>query len=215
MVARGNSDDKAIQETKHTIISAAQRLFMTYGYRSVSTRQIADSCGLTQPALYHHFQNKQTIYIEVVKSMMERTETALLRIYKRYNCLEERLEQVTYYMLMNHHEDLTQMFHDVRHEMDANNQILIRQWWMKSYLDPVILMLSEEKENGTLKELESLSTNETEMAYFILDMIKSSFQLSVKQHLNPTEKKKEAQRKAALVVKIFLDGISKGVEKER
>ncbi len=207
MVIKGNSNDKTNQETKQIIISAAQRLFMTYGYRSVSTRQIADSCGLTQPALYHHFRNKQMIYIEVVRSMMERTETALLRVYKRYTTLFERLEQVTYYMLMNHHEDLTQMFHDLQHEMDMETQILIRKWWIKSYLDPVVMMIEDGKKEGSLKELEQLGTNETEIAYFLLDMIKSSFQLSVEKYNNPLEKQKEAQRKATLVTNIFIGGL--------
>ena len=35
---------------------------MAHGYRAVSTRQVAEAVGLTQPALYHHFATQADLY---------------------------------------------------------------------------------------------------------------------------------------------------------
>jgi len=54
--SKNSSDDRA--ETRKVVLQAARRLFLEFGFHAVSTRQIAEACGLTQPALYHHFANK-------------------------------------------------------------------------------------------------------------------------------------------------------------
>ena len=56
---------------------------MEHGFRAVSTRQIADGCGLTQPALYHHFSDKQDLYVAVMKESLSETQAALERIVRR------------------------------------------------------------------------------------------------------------------------------------
>ncbi|UFT99223.1 TetR/AcrR family transcriptional regulator [Radiobacillus kanasensis] len=202
--------DKATHITKQNIIEIANRLFMTYGYRAVSTRQIADACGLTQPALYHHFKNKQKIYLEVIKATMQRTDLAVKRIVNRTNTIQSRVEQLSYYMLMNHEDDLTQMFHDVRHEMDADTQEQIREWWLNSYLNPVIIILKEAEANNEIQPLQTVQTNEVEMAYLLLDLIKSSFPNGEKR-LDDSDKQQEAQRKSKLISYLFLHGIGKAL----
>src|SRR5690349_3359337 len=49
------------EETAKLILQAARQLFMAHGYRAVSTRQVAEAVGLTQPALYHHFATKEEL----------------------------------------------------------------------------------------------------------------------------------------------------------
>ncbi|MFK2825212.1 TetR/AcrR family transcriptional regulator [Bacillus sp. B190/17] len=205
---RSNEHDCSIQETKQMIIHTAQKLFMTYGYRSVSTRQIAETCGVTQPALYHHFQNKKTIYIEVVKSIMQRTKADLYHIKNHYSTFKDRLYQIAYYMLMNHQEDLTQMFHDLQHEMDEDTQILIREWWLDSYLNPVVFIIEEAVHKEQIRDLTAIGSNIMEIALFILDLMKSFLQSPAHRQLNDSKRREEAERKAKLIVTIFLEGIS-------
>lgn len=70
---------------------------MELGYRKVSTRMIAEHCGITQPALYHHFKNKQDIYKEVINASIKQTEQALLNITKKFENLQECLYQIAIY----------------------------------------------------------------------------------------------------------------------
>lgn len=57
---------------KEDIIDYATTLFMEQGYLATSTRQIAKGLGITQPAIYHHFQNKEDIYIQVLQKFTKK-----------------------------------------------------------------------------------------------------------------------------------------------
>ena len=49
------------------ILDVAEGLFTEHGYQSVSIRQIAQACGLTNAALYYHFDSKEALYKEVLE----------------------------------------------------------------------------------------------------------------------------------------------------
>ncbi|HIE07712.1 MAG TPA: TetR/AcrR family transcriptional regulator [Desulfarculaceae bacterium] len=65
------STDK--QHTKEEILAATIPLFAEKGYAGVSMREIARTVGLKAASLYHHFPNKQTLYIE-----------AMIQTYSKY-----------------------------------------------------------------------------------------------------------------------------------
>ncbi|ETI69604.1 TetR/AcrR family transcriptional regulator [Neobacillus vireti] len=205
---RSNQNDYTTQETKQLIIHTSQKLFMTFGYRSVTTRQIAEACDVTQPALYYHFQNKQMIYIEVVRSIMDRTRTALQDINEHYSSFRDRLFQISLYMFTNHPEDLSQMFHDIQHELKEENQQIIRKWWLDSYLHPVVAMIEDAVKYMEIRELDTLDSSVMEMAFFILDLMKSFLQTSIYKISSEAERKKEAERKSNLIVTIIIEGLS-------
>ena len=50
---------------------------MTNGYKQTSTREIANRCGITQPNLYHHFANKQVIYLAVIESLTDQVKIGM------------------------------------------------------------------------------------------------------------------------------------------
>lgn len=52
---------------KERILKEAERLFTEQGYQSVSIRSIAEACGVTNAALYYHFDDKSSLFAEVMK----------------------------------------------------------------------------------------------------------------------------------------------------
>lgn len=57
---------------KAKVIEAAQASFLRYGYRRVTMGDIASAAGLSRPALYLHFCNKETIFEAVLRAFMAR-----------------------------------------------------------------------------------------------------------------------------------------------
>ena len=55
--------------TKQKILKAATALFSEYGYKGTSVRKIATEIGIKQSALYNHFENKESIFLEVSKDI--------------------------------------------------------------------------------------------------------------------------------------------------
>jgi AcrR family transcriptional regulator len=59
-------------DRKSQIITEATRLFSEDGYDKVTIKQLAFSCGITEPALYRHFPSKEAIYENVLEGIEKR-----------------------------------------------------------------------------------------------------------------------------------------------
>ncbi len=53
-------------DTRALVLSNAIALFAESGYAGVSMRDIAQSLNISASALYHHFPDKQALYLEAV-----------------------------------------------------------------------------------------------------------------------------------------------------
>jgi len=58
--------------SREKILEAANRAFAEHGYRGASLAAIADSVGLSQPGLLHHFPSKEELLWEVLRLRHER-----------------------------------------------------------------------------------------------------------------------------------------------
>lgn len=62
-----------ILDRKKQILNEARTLFARLGFKKCTTEDIARACGLTKAAIYHYYENKESIFTEVIKN-----ETSLL-----------------------------------------------------------------------------------------------------------------------------------------
>ncbi|MCB0172406.1 MAG: TetR/AcrR family transcriptional regulator [Anaerolineae bacterium] len=67
-------------DTKQQIISVAFELFINNGYERTSLTDIAKQIGITKPAIYYHFENKETLFLAVVNSFLTELEKSSLAI---------------------------------------------------------------------------------------------------------------------------------------
>ncbi len=54
-------------KTKDAIVLESLRLFLQEGYESASISKLAQQCHVTKGAVYHHFENKDDIFLHAVK----------------------------------------------------------------------------------------------------------------------------------------------------
>jgi len=57
--------------TKENIIKTALELFLRKGYEKTSLNDIAGEVGITKPAIYHHFKNKDQLFHQVLTLFFE------------------------------------------------------------------------------------------------------------------------------------------------
>jgi len=197
------------QDTYQLIMRISYRLFMELGYRKVSTRMIAEQCGISQPALYHHFKNKQQIYMEVIFNSIQQTENALLKVIEKYDSLEDRLLQIAIFFMTNYQEDLMQMFHDLQHEMPEDVQKQLKTHWQSGFLQPVVGILENGVKKNEIAPFESVNSNSFEIALIFLQYIQTVIQPSSMKTLTDSQQEQLVSRKAQLIVHLFLHGIAK------
>lgn len=62
-MAKRTSEQAA--ETREAILAAARKLFAEHGYAGASIALIVEAAGVTKGALFHHFESKEAVFIEV------------------------------------------------------------------------------------------------------------------------------------------------------
>lgn len=61
---------------RERLLEAAVRLFAAKGYDATSVRDIVRAAGVTAPALYHHFGNKEGLFLAILRAGRSRVEAA-------------------------------------------------------------------------------------------------------------------------------------------
>ncbi len=80
-------------DTRQKILDAARDMFVRKGYEATTMRAIADRIEYTPTAIYHHFQNKEALLVELCAADFRTLSAALLRIDKVADPVQ-RLERI-------------------------------------------------------------------------------------------------------------------------
>jgi AcrR family transcriptional regulator len=79
--------------SRERILDSAAKVFGQYGYRLASMELVAQECGLTRQALYHHFDSKEALFRAVVEAVqmgaLEAERAAALREERAGNGLAD------------------------------------------------------------------------------------------------------------------------------
>ena len=67
-------------ETYDKILSTARRLFVQQGYTATSMRQVAETAGIGKATIYHHFPDKQSIVMALLRHNITRMDETLQRV---------------------------------------------------------------------------------------------------------------------------------------
>lgn len=78
------------EETRRSILDAAEALLVESGVDDFSMRSLADRCGCTAPTLYHYFRDKP----ELIHELLEERLQQLVAELRRVNPSEDPREQV-------------------------------------------------------------------------------------------------------------------------
>jgi TetR/AcrR family transcriptional regulator of autoinduction and epiphytic fitness len=76
---------------KHKILTAAQSVFVRYGYKRVNMNDIAEAAGVSRAALYVLFENKEEIFVGVYRQWLDETLVLVKKEIERSGTRERKL----------------------------------------------------------------------------------------------------------------------------
>jgi AcrR family transcriptional regulator len=96
------------------VLHAARSLFMAQGYAAVSMQQIAAAVGVNKATLYHHFRDKEDLFVSVMASEFSRAAGELASAIARGQTLREQLRYAADHILASHQGDFGRLSADLR-----------------------------------------------------------------------------------------------------
>lgn len=99
------------------IILAAQPLFVEHGYKAVSMQQIATASGIHKATLYHHFRDKDAIFMAVVRKEMERLRADLEQAIEQGGTAREQLVELGWRVFQPSRADFGRLMQDVHQHL--------------------------------------------------------------------------------------------------
>ncbi len=93
------------------IMDAAYGVFSSYGFRRTSMDDIAKAAGISRPALYQSFGNKNDIFTALLARAMDQSRAAAEECLASHLPLRERLEQLLEILILSHHRMLDKLPH--------------------------------------------------------------------------------------------------------
>ncbi|MFT8873101.1 MAG: TetR/AcrR family transcriptional regulator [Sporolactobacillus sp.] len=139
------------QFTNQNIINTAKQLFMEEGFKAVTTRQIAKSCHLTQPALYHHFKDKQAIYLAVLKQITLDIRQSCAAVDFSQSEIEQVLFQIISIFTQQYPANLLMMVHDIMNSMDPSHRQMLFDMWENTFVTPFKQLFANWQACGILR----------------------------------------------------------------
>lgn len=131
---------------REEIIKTATSLFMSQGYMATSTRQISKALNVSQPAIYHHFKNKEEIYVAVLTQFALEVGGHLHTILKKSQHPRDTLVEMATYLKIHHPMNLSLMMHDMNHLISQSTRQEIFKIWQNNYFAPFIHYFESIKE---------------------------------------------------------------------
>lgn len=102
------------ESKKSQILDAALEKFLAYGVAKTSMADIATEVGVSRPALYLHYANKEAIFSACIARILDGATTAALQSLQRPGSVAERLDGY----LQRAVGDLTEKLHPSAHGAD-------------------------------------------------------------------------------------------------
>ncbi|NLR10377.1 MULTISPECIES: TetR/AcrR family transcriptional regulator [Lactobacillaceae] len=132
--------EEQLTQTHAAILKAAREQFLAQGYQATSTRDIAKQVGITQPALYHHFSDKEVIFLEVIKTVGAEIRTGITAVVDQLQPdadAVDSLTAVTEVLTAAHPRDVFTVIHGSFKFLKPENKRQLGMVFMQDYLMPL------------------------------------------------------------------------------
>ena len=185
--------------TRQCLLKAAQRLFAAHGYHGASIRDIVQSCGVSNAALYYHFGSKQNLYAEVLRAYITAVVVRLQKSDAEKGTCRSRLSQVAlaYATIILESENLLQTL--LRDAAQFNPEDIVRLLpELSSQIPAVIAKILED--GITAREIRAVPNHRT--GILLMGMVNAMTVRRLYSEVNTT-----LEEDADLVIDILFEGI--------
>jgi AcrR family transcriptional regulator len=112
-------------DSRHRILRAAYPLFVERGYAAVSMQEIADAVPIHKATLYHHFQNKDDLFLAVVRMAMTQRHSQIETFIQEGGTAADQLTKVGLLAFRDSQSEFGRLMTDARLRLTEDQQQLL------------------------------------------------------------------------------------------
>lgn len=142
-------------QPREVILDAAQKLVAQHGYAGLSMRDLARESGLAKATLYHHFADKQSIYLDMLERDLRRISEHLAEAAATPGSCEERLRAVVamyFEQMRTRRAEILARMREIAGMEQALRALILR--YRPQLSQPIIDILQEGQRQGQFREME-------------------------------------------------------------
>ena len=127
-----------LEKTRQAIIKTATKLFLQKGFGETSTRDIAKQIGITQPALYHHFSDKEVLYLDVMNKLSGKIRQEINKLIRKHDLAsEEQLLEIVKILKKHHPLSIYDQYRQTMLLLSKSSQQKLNIIFTMDYLEPI------------------------------------------------------------------------------
>jgi AcrR family transcriptional regulator len=104
------------------ILREARLLFTAQGYAAVSMQQIADAAAVNKATLYHHFRDKEDLFLSVMVEEFRRLATSVGAVIAEGGSLRDQLRRVAAHIFASRQSDFGRLAADLRDNVSGQRR---------------------------------------------------------------------------------------------
>lgn len=112
-------------DSRLRILRAAYPLFVDHGYDAVSMQEIADAVPIHKATLYHHFQNKDDLFLAVVRTAMTQRHSQIEGFIREGGSAADQLTKVALLAFRDSQSEFGRLMTDARLRISEDQQQLL------------------------------------------------------------------------------------------
>ncbi len=119
-------------------MKTATKLFLNKGFGGTSTRDIAKEIGITQPALYHHFNDKEVLFLDVMTAHGSKVRQEVNKVMQDSDQTgEDLLWELAKTLLKLHPKDIYEQWQSAGDLLSQSSKRKLSVIFMIDYIEPV------------------------------------------------------------------------------
>lgn len=135
------------------ILREARRLFTAQGYAAVSMQQIADAASVNKATLYHHFRDKEDLFVAVMAEEFARTTAEVAAAIAAGGTLREQLRRVAMHVFASLQSDFGRLVADLHEHVSERRRSELRGRNSPPW-EAIRLAVERAKEGGEVRDVD-------------------------------------------------------------
>lgn len=130
----------ASDERRTQILTAATHVFAEKGFAAATMDDVASAIGYTKPVIYDHFQGKDALYTEIVRSTSDRMMELLREAVERQSEPRKKVEAAfqVYFELVVTESDAFRVLFLQAGSTERNHELRAVEVDMVSFIEPML-----------------------------------------------------------------------------